>query len=241
MKNILIVLFLFLTCAVLIGCDSGKILNPDQIAGLVGYWKFDGNAQDASGKGNHGKWIGKERYSEDAIFGQGASFDGISSYVSVPNSETINVGKNGFSFGAWVSSKGKGNLKNQHFLNKRDGGQGAFWDVYMGPQGEHVIPEIGGSAVADPPGKVLLFQWHHILITRDDSGVTTAYIDGKAIKSGIIPGDVSNTHNFNIGNLQSSLDQGFTGYIDEVVIYNRKLKNEEVLGLYLAGKKALSK
>lgn len=202
--------------------------NPQRISGLVGYWKFDGNTEDSSGNNNHGEWVGDESYSSDGVSGKAASFDGNSSYVTVSHSPSINVGEGAFSFGAWVKSYGHIG-KNQHFLNKRTGGhQGLFWDLVLSPLAENINAEIAGHSFGNPPSNMELYKWHHVMFTRDHSGIVTVYIDGKFLKSKTMPGDSSNTHTFNIGNLQGSLDQGFSGLIDDVVIYNRSLSKEEV-------------
>jgi len=66
-------------------------------AGLVGYWKLEGDCADYSGLGNHGLNHGvvlKE--------GKAARFDGLGSYVEVPASATLQLGKGDFTVTAWV-------------------------------------------------------------------------------------------------------------------------------------------
>lgn len=236
MKACRVVFLLFFMHVGLIGCDYSKkpegVKELKEMNGLVGYWKFDGNANDESGNNNHGKWIGKESYSEDGIFGKAAYFDGTSNYVSIPHSPSIDVGKGAFSFGAWVNSIGKNDGKNQHFLNKRVGGQGISWDMYLSGKVENINAEVASDSLGNPQSNMKLYNWHHILFTRGISGLTTVYIDRKPILSKNISGDSSNTHSFNIGNLAEDLNQGFKGLIDEVVIYNHALSKEEVEKLY---------
>lgn len=211
---------------------------PKEISGLVGYWRFDDNAKDSSGNNNHGKWIGKEIYKDGSVYGKAAEFNG-SSYVTISHSSSIDVGKGAFSIGAWVNSDGNIDVnKNQHLLNKRTGGnKGLFWDMYLSGLVENINAEIAGHSFDNPPSTMRLNAWHHIFLTRDSSGLTTVYIDGKPIKKKSMKGDSSNTHAFNIGNLEGYLDQGFNGLIDEVVIYNRALNKKEVGSLYMSGKK----
>ena len=220
----------------LIGDCFTKPRKPQEIKGLVGYWKFDGNTEDSSGHNNNGKWVGNELY-KDGIFAKAAYFDGTSNYVTISHSISIDVGRGAFSFGAWVNSKGKENGKNQHFLNKRTGGlQGLFWDLYLSGKVENINAEVAGGSLGNPQSNMIVNNWHHILFTRDDFKLTTVYIDGKPIVSKNIYGNSSNTHSFNIGNLTEDLSQGFIGLIDEVVIYNRELTKKEVYSLYLSGK-----
>ena len=208
-----------------------KIEEPKENKNLVGYWKFDGDAQDLSGNNNHGKWIGKEEYRDGGVFGKAAYFDGMSNYVLVPHSPSIDVGQGAFSFGAWVNSTGKSNNKNQHFLNKRTGGKGLFWGIYLSATSANINVEMASNSIDDPKSNIKLDNWHHIFLTRDSSGLTTLYIDWKPIASKNIHGDTSNTHSFNIGGLEGFLDQGFHGLIDEVVIYNRVISQREIYNL----------
>ena len=245
MKALIVILVLSLMHVGLIGCKDSKkteskkpekiikesVKNPQEISGLVGYWKFDGNANDESGNNNHGKWIGKESYSEDGVFGKAAYFDGISNYVIIPHSPSIDVGRDAFSFGAWAKSTGKSNNKNQHFLNKRSGGKGLFWGIYLSATSANINVEMASNSIDDPKSNIKLDNWHHIFLARNSSGLTTLYIDWKPIASKNIPGDSSNTHSFNIGSLEGFLDQGFHGLIDEVVIYNRDLSKREIYNL----------
>ncbi len=198
--------------------------------GLFGYWKFDNNAEDSSGYNNHGRWVGKEQYN-NGILGKAAFVNGYS-YITVSHSPSMDVGKEAFSFGAWVNFIGKKDGKNQHFLNKRTGGKGIFWDMYLSSEGSNINSEIAGRSYDNPPSGMLPNTWHHIFLIRDSFGFVAVYIDGKLIKNKYMPGDSSNTHSFNIGNLEGSLEQGFIGLIDEVVIYNRALTMKEVIKIY---------
>lgn len=201
-----------------------------EIPGLVGYWKFDGDAEDKSWNNNHGKWVGTESYTNDGVSGKAAYFDGAN-YVTVPHSSSLNVGDRAFTYGGWVNSKGHGT--NQHFLNKRDGGEGKFWDIYLSGTCENINAEIADSSYENPQIKMPLSEWHHIVFTRDSSGLTTIYMDGRPINPKKITGDSSNTHNFAIGNLPSDLAQGLHGLIDEVFICNRSLSEDEVRMIYM--------
>ena len=233
----------------LIGCNNSKktekteaikikktikpsIKTPQKITGLVGYWKFDGNANDESENNNHGKWVGKEEYRDDGVFGKAAYFDGISNYVSIPHSPSIkDIGKEAFSLGIWINSMGKSNNKNQHFFNKRAGGIGINWDIYLSATSENINVEMASNSLGNPKSNMKINEWYHLFLIRHSSGDTDIYIDGKPLASKSIPGDSSNTHPLGIGNLEGALDQGFAGRIDEVVLFNRALSYKEIADL----------
>ena len=60
--------------------------------GLVGYWPFNGNANDESGNGNHGTVNGATLTTDRNGNANAAySFDGISNFIEVINSPSINI------------------------------------------------------------------------------------------------------------------------------------------------------
>src|SRR5687768_12125416 len=64
-------------------------------AGLVGHWPLDGDCQDRSGRGNHGRSHGSG--------GERGTFDGRASFVEIPSSPTLRFGTGDFTLCAWVS------------------------------------------------------------------------------------------------------------------------------------------
>ena len=70
--------------------------------GLVGWWPFNGNANDESGNGNNGTVNGATLTSDiNNISNQAYSFDGVNDFISIGNLTVIN-GNNSRSFVAWV-------------------------------------------------------------------------------------------------------------------------------------------
>jgi len=54
----------------------------DITTGLVGHWKFDGDATDSSGQGNHGTIVGNPTFTQGQI-GQAINLDGLDDYVDM--------------------------------------------------------------------------------------------------------------------------------------------------------------
>ena len=75
--------------------------------GLIGHWKFSGDANDASGRGNHGRAFAVDLTAP----GPGgaprgaARFDGKSSYVEVPTNPSLELGKGDFTLAVWVHTE----------------------------------------------------------------------------------------------------------------------------------------
>ena len=75
--------------------------------GLIGHWRFSGDANDASGRGNHGRAFAVDLTAP----GPGgdprgaARFDGKSSYVEVPANPALDLGKGDFTLAVWVHTE----------------------------------------------------------------------------------------------------------------------------------------
>lgn len=63
---------------------------------LLGHWKLQGDCRDYSGRGNHGA------NHAVALSSAGAQFDGIGSFIEVPDSKSLQLGANDFSVAVWV-------------------------------------------------------------------------------------------------------------------------------------------
>ena len=89
-----------------ISCFTSKLYSqsvPSYVPtnGLVGWWGFNGNAQDGSGNGNHGTVNGATLTTDRFGNQNGAySFDGINDFIDLNYLETIN-GSSQSSFNIW--------------------------------------------------------------------------------------------------------------------------------------------
>lgn len=77
----------------LFGCATGAP-REDGRRGLVGYWPLRGDAQDHSGRGNHGRNRGVDL--------ETASFTGRDGFIEVPHAPSLEFGSGDFTFTAWV-------------------------------------------------------------------------------------------------------------------------------------------
>ena len=76
--------------------------------GLVGHWRFSGDANDASGRSNHGRAFAVDLTAPGpgGLTNGAARFDGKSSYVEVPASPTLGLGKSDFTLAVWRAHRG---------------------------------------------------------------------------------------------------------------------------------------
>ena len=89
--------------------------------GLVGYWPFNGNANDESGNGNHGIVDGAILTTDrNNSINKAYSFDGNNSFIHVKNSDNLNfIDK--FSFSLWMNiNKLPYDGLEHYFLSKYD-------------------------------------------------------------------------------------------------------------------------
>ena len=71
--------------------------------GLVGYWPFNGNANDESGNGNHGTVNGATLTSDrNGTANSAYSFNGVSNYIEIPNNSKFR-GLDNISIVAWIN------------------------------------------------------------------------------------------------------------------------------------------
>ncbi len=70
--------------------------------GLKGHWRLESDCRDYSGNDNHGINHGVE-FSDKAV----ARFNGIDSYIEVPNSTSLDMGTKQFTIAAWIHTDSK--------------------------------------------------------------------------------------------------------------------------------------
>jgi hypothetical protein len=71
--------------------------------GLVGWWPFNGNANDESGNGNHGTVNGATLTADrNGTANSAYSFDGVSNTITVQNSNSLQFDLKSFSYSFWI-------------------------------------------------------------------------------------------------------------------------------------------
>ncbi len=216
---------------------------PDYVPtdGLVGYWPFNGNANDESGNGNHGTVNGATLTTDRNGNANAAySFDGISNFIEVINSPSINITGSQLSICFWIKfndvcdGKIKGISKGGYDL-----GQG--YEIVVDSRPSNCISNLafnGGNGTA----AACVFggyagQWHFVVSTFS-SGNGQIYIDNQQQNSwtgGITPSSIlSSNHNLFFGKRTPGNNYaGFlNGQLDDIAIYNRALTPEEITTLY---------
>lgn len=229
--------------------------SPD---GLIAWWPGDGNALDETG--NHNGTLMSGTDFAPGVVNEAFNFDGISNYVEVPTSDSLNpTATQGWTVEGWVRPVTNGFMVVVHkgdelgTTDPYDYGR-QYWGVFIrGDINATAMPvdfEIGQTgddvyAMLSTAG-IPVGQWSHIAIaTTNLSGPTAAYqfyINGtNAGTTPLVegtPGSVTTTDPLRIGVGIGYTDEFvgfFTGQIDELSIYDRALSADEIAAIYSAG------
>lgn len=207
--------------------EETSFISVNMPEGAVAYWKFNetsGNtAYDETSNGHNGQIVGGTANWAVGKEGNALNLDGIDDYVNVgdmalnaPATVGIWVNKNAFVVDARLLSQLSGALTQggalRYNFTQLEVWNGTNWQVLIS----------SGLAIE---------TWQHIVIVYDGTNVT-AYLNGIEQGSGTSSFDF-NGINMGIGAMFKGVyGNTSNGLIDEVIIYDRALTCEEVIGLY---------
>ncbi|MDH7599182.1 MAG: discoidin domain-containing protein, partial [Sedimentisphaerales bacterium] len=217
-------------------------------AELVGWWRFDGNYEDSSGKGNHGTPVGQPTF-ETGQFGQALSLN-ISSTDQYINCGTnlgfTTIGDGGTSTGltiaVWVNRsivggdrKICGNITETSWA----AGHGYKLAIYNDLLELDIRDSVGrffSRDVAPPatgPSLAVAGTWFHVAMVLDDVADTlTEYINGTPgrVWINVTRGIAASTSEFRIGTDTPNHNTGrvFRGLLDDLRIYDNPLTPAEI-------------
>jgi len=214
-------------------------VNSDIWQGLVAYYPFNGNANDATGIGNDG--IVHNATSDRDRFGDLNSAYRFNitnhSFIQVPN-PVIPVGTNARTVNMWITcDRIPTNIFRAEFML----GYGDTLSVVHGSSFTMVVDYLeylymeGGFVdygVYNLGHNLFNGDWHMLCFTLK-TNVVKGYLDGRAFAWSAVPtpGSVLNTMQADLY-IGSWANQYFDGHIDDVRIYNRALSSNEVAQLY---------
>ena len=196
--------------------------------GLVGYWPFNGNANDESGNGNNGTVNGAtltmDRFgSANAAY----SFDGLSEINCSMNAAPS--GNQTRSLSLWIKTD------NINQVNKMLAGYGNDSPLQMFSLIMYNLNALGKVAFwardNDTPflNSVQINEWTMYCVTYDGNAIFL-YENGVLILSNdysFIPLITPQSSIFHIGDFNNNVD-GFNGNIDDVSVWNRNLTQQEI-------------
>ncbi len=232
---------IILVTALVLGFVS-PVLAAEPDPSLMGYWKFDGDTQDASGNNRHGTLAGNPVLIQAGAHGGALSLDGNGDYVTIAGYKGVNATggvQHAFTVANWFRTTFDSGDREMVTWGTNVGGQRLSWRVYLGAlRTEHGSGNLMGTTLCNDG------EWHHgALVVAEGANLrvpaTRLYLDGveEAVTSG------SNTAfnltagaDVSIGRRADNNTRYWLGELDEVRIYDRALTAEEVKALAMHAK-----
>jgi len=234
--------------------EPGDRLPEGLAQGLVLHYDFDRSygtkVIDACGLGNDGKVRGA-RWSALGRRKGAFWFDGTDDYIETPDNESLRADGELTLSVCIFREPGEGMQTGvfEQVLSKADV---AGADYRIAISANHTLGAIlrhqkeGEQPIrldADPAKrKVGVKRWVHVVLVYDGR-VAHTYIDGKKDKTIVAPGGIGATNApLNIGRCgNGSWQYGFTGRLDDVLVWKRALSEAEILGLWVSLKRSAGK
>ena len=230
MKNLLSLVFLFITVL-----THAQIPSYVPSNGLVGWWPFNGNANDESGNGNNGTVNGATLSSDrDGVANNAFSFDNSEITLQFPSSNFsgdftisiwVKISPNNASYPTFLM--GNNVLSGEtdpNFLILQYVSSLNKFSYYM-----QIAPINPGVTLIQTSG-ITIGDWYHLII-RGANQSFSMYING-ALQGTAAPIFLSNAGNYlHIGNGRNAGEK-FIGSLDDIGIWNRALTEAEILALY---------
>ena len=219
--------------------------------GLVGWWPFNGNANDESGNGNNGTVNGSALTIDR--FGQpnrAYDFNGNTNWVEVQDANSLDL-TNQYTISVWVKltdySLNNPNEPMRTMIGKprNTGGGGYSFRALEGVawNGNSLAYTAGWNTTLVNGGlgsidTIPLSIWSNVVFTYDGVEVKL-YKNGSLTNSGFFTFSLDNSSQplyigkeFNFPN--SSNNRWFKGQLDDIGIWNRALTSQEITDLYNA-------
>lgn len=235
---------------------SGAITND-----LVGHFKFDGNAEDSSGKGNHGTPTGQVEAGDtlptyDAggaqLIGTHALHAHLGEYIALGSPTDFLFGTESFTVSFWVKAPAGGITGDPSYIGNKNwasGGNVGFTvaaDTSVLQWNWKADSSSSPRRDADQIGTIMDGTWHHVVVSHDRNSVASFYIDGLLKATVPLVGDASIDSPLTLNILQDGTGRyGFandTGarfldvFLDDFGIWRRALTPQEAASIHTKGR-----
>jgi len=227
---------------------------PDYVPtdGLVGWYPFNGNANDESGNGFDATPTNVELIADRSdIIESAFQFDynqysngSLGDMVWVSHQSEFNTPE--LTVSVWFKQTDysySGNPGSQAIIKRVETGYsnppGEFWSITMDDEGT-----IGGAIfnstvlnASSAVGFISINEWYHAVLTYDTE-VLRLYVNGESIAedsgADLLRTEGVSGVSIGVSNQANGYWRPFHGVIDDAAMWNRALTEEEILGLYNA-------
>jgi len=202
--------------------------------GLVGWWPFNGNANDESGNGNNGTVIGGQFQFDRFLNANSAYYgNGINSGIDITNLNNFPFGDQFRTISVWFKCELPYPGGDRHFFAYGDNTFGTRFSLYT--TGSLIGVEYCNGAVRSffEPDSL----WHQIIVTYNGAGSSgiQIFVDGQlTITNVLAPISSLNTANSFVHTIGSLFNSNFfKGMLDDIGIWNRALTQQEISDIYV--------
>lgn len=194
--------------------------------GLIGWWPFNGNANDESGNGNNGTVNGATLTNDkNGKINSAYSFNGLDNYISTSRTSLSN-----FSFSIWFNTDQIVPYTSLIDAYKEN------WEIYLStlrPTFTTWITPPSEYAEYKSDQSIIKNQWNHFVCTFS-SGTVKMYLNNLMVSIFQNVNITLNTNgNYYFGASISGIPQFYNGILDDIAYYNRALSEQEVNQLYV--------
>ena len=208
--------------------------------GLVGYWPFNGNANDESGNGNNGTVNGATLTSDrNGVANKAYSFDGTSNYIKCINPGP--AGNPSITIGFWIKSS---QTNYGHLIGYGNNGlSGKDMRIFINGNCNN---SIAFDTYDNQKAKSTNFNniWEYYTVIYDgnlgnNTAIAKFYKNGVLMSTECFNVNISNTNisqliPITFGRYHGTVQTGFyKGNLDEITIHNRILNDQEITALYI--------
>ena len=220
---------------------TAQIPNYVSTSGLVGWWGFNGNAQDLSGNGFNGAVSGASL--SNNRFGtafSAYSFDGTNDRITVGNAQALNPGQ--MTMSIWVNPQAFGPSE-QYIVNKSFDPTPRHWSIRVTGTGQlQVETRINNTyyvySASGPAANLALNQWAFLCLIYDGNRTLLLHNQDTVINVNQAGSLTSSNLALNFGYFPHAnmppFGYFFNGRLDDAGMWNRPLNSCEVNRLYNA-------
>ena len=203
-------------------------------SGLVGYWPFNGNANDASGNGNNGTANGSTLTTDrNGNLNSAYYFSSIGCEPRIDVNINTSSVQTGLTISIWMNKIGEGCFGPRlfEFYPGFEGpGMARSWEAPNSSIGIGSITSTGFVADAIIPESAS-GVWSHIVYTNDGS-FAKFFKDGALYNSFAVTGDPILSGNASFGRMNHPSNDAYNGNLDDIGIWNRALTQQEITALF---------